>query len=559
MSFVKKSMKERKRVIAIDGTSLAYRAFYALPKLSNASGRPTGATLGFLNMVLRLLEDYKPFTIVVAFDHPKKTFRHALEEQYKVSRKPMPDVLRPQLEDIKEILRLLGFPVLEVPGFEGDDVIGSLKERLGEEYELLMVTSDLDFLQLLDDRTVLLQPVQGVTHLRLLRDEDLKRELGLTPSQVVDFLALSGDASDDIPGIRGIGERRAAQLLQRFGSLEGIFAHVDELSPSLRETLLASRERIAMNRVLATIRRDVPLECPVEAWSFARVQWSALFQKLDELELRKLRERIEKKWHSKVLMLQGRDLSTLDGEEPPREGTRYLFSIITPDPEYLETTLKMPGVFWGPVLLFISYPVLFPFSKVLEYARGGQTPREAFALLDEAYAWIEREPLLSLAYLEVEVPLVKDVLLGKVVLRSVPFPELPLFGPPISFSVRCILPFGVLEKAQKKGTYLALPTLYGWRFLGKEGDTEEDLLDRYRRILEEEVAHLLIRVLQKRGIHCFHVREGEFSAEAYGIGGSLESTFSSTFREFFCNRWRVEWREKGIPNAYELLLLGEGG
>lgn len=552
-------MGERKRVIAIDGTSLAYRAFYALPRLSNTSGRPTGATLGFLNMVLRLLEDYRPFTIVVAFDHPKKTFRHALEKQYKISRKPMPDVLRLQLEDIKEILGLFGFPVLEVPGFEGDDIIGSLKERLGEEYELLVVTSDLDFLQLLDDRTVLLQPVQGVTHLRLLRNEDLRRELGLTPSQVVDFLALSGDTSDDIPGIRGIGERKAAQLLQRFGSLEGIFAHVDELSPGLRETLLASRERIAMNRVLATIRRDVPLECPVEPWSFARVQWSALFQKLDELELRRLRERIEKKWHSKVLMLQGQDLSTLDGEEPPQGGTKYLFSVITPDSEYLEATLQAPGVFWGPVLLFVSYPVLFPFSKVLEYARGNQIPREVLVLLDEACTWIEGEPLLSLAYLEVEVPLVKDVLLERVVLRDAPFPELPLFGPPVSFSVKCILPSGILEKTRKKGTRLAFPTLYGWRFVGEEGDAEGVLLDRYRRVLEEEVVHLLIRVLQKRGVSRFYVKGGEFSAEAYGIGKSLESTFVSTFREFFCNRWRIEWKEKGISNAYELLLVGEGG
>ncbi len=551
-------MGEKERVIAVDGTSLAYRAFYALPKLSSSSGRPTGATLGFLNMILRLLEEYRPLTIVVAFDHPQKTFRHVLERRYKVSRKPMPDVLRPQLEDIKEILRLFGFPVLEVPGFEGDDVIGSLKEHLGERYELLVVTSDLDLLQLLDDHTILLQPVQGVTRLRLLRSQDLEKELGITPSQVVDFLALSGDASDDIPGVRGIGEKKAAQLLQRFGNLEGIFAHVDELSPALREALLASREQIAMNRVLATIRRDVPLECSIKPWSLAQVNWSALFRKLEELELRKLRERIERKRDSRVLILQGRDLFTFDGENPPKEGPRFLFSVISPDLEYFEAILKEPGVLWGPVLLFVSHPVLFPFSKALEYARGSQVPREVLTLLEEAYNWVKEEPLLSLAYSEVEVPLAKDVLLGKVTLCDAPFPELPLFGPPISFLVECILPSEDLQEVRRKGTYVALPTLYGWRFVGEEKDTEEEILDRYKHTLKEEVFHLLMRILRRKGVRRFYLGDRELSAEVYGITEDSESILQEAFEGFSQGKWRMEWR-KGISGRYELLFFGEGG
>ncbi|MCS7242417.1 5'-3' exonuclease H3TH domain-containing protein [Candidatus Caldatribacterium sp.] len=550
-------MREKKRVVAVDGTSLAYRAFYALPKLSTASGRPTGATLGFLNMILRLLEDYQPFTIVVAFDHPRKTFRHILEERYKVSRKPMPDMLRPQLADIKEILRFLGFPVLEVPGFEGDDIIGSLKERLSEEHELFVVTSDLDLLQLLDSRTVLLQPVQGVTHLRIIRDADLERELGITPSQVIDFLALSGDASDNIPGIRGIGEKRAALLLRRFGSLEGIFAHIDELSPALQEVLLASRERITMNRILATIRRDIPLECPMEPWSFAQVQWSALFQKLDELELRRLRERVERKWYNRVFMLQGRDLVTLDGNELPQKGAKYLFSVIAPDPEYLEMVLRSPETFWGPVLLFISYPVLFPFSQVLESIRGGRIPQEAFMLLDEACAWLKEQPLLALAYLEVEVPLVRDVLLRKVALCDKSFPELPLFGPPVSLLVRCVPPRD-LQRTKKKSTHIALPTLYGWRFIGEENDAEDDIFDRYKRVLEEEVFHLLVRAFQKRGVCRFHFGDGEFFAEAYGIMESLGDVIVDAFGMFSRDRWQVEWRRE-TSSRYELLLVGEGG
>lgn len=551
-------MGEKERVIAVDGTSLAYRAFYALPKLSSSSGRPTGATLGFLNMTLRLLEEYKPLTIIVAFDHPQKTFRHVLEKRYKVSRKPMPDMLRPQLEDIKEILRLLGFPVLEVPGFEGDDIIGSLKEHLGGRYELLVVTSDLDLLQLLDDHTTLLQPVQGVTRLRLLRSQDLEKELGITPSQVVDFLALSGDASDDVPGIQGIGEKKAAQLLQRFGNLEGIFAHVDELSPALRETLLASREQIATNRVLVTIRRDVPLECSIKPWNFAQVNWSALFQKLEELELRKLRERIERKRNSKVLILQGRDLFTFDGENPPKEGPRFLFSVVNPDLEYFEAMLKESGILWGPVLLFVSHPVLFPFSKVLECARGSQVPREVLTLLEEAHNWVKEDPLLSLAYSEVEVPLARDVLLGKIALCDVPFPELPLFGPPISFLVECILPSEDLQKVWRKGTYIALPTLYGWRFVGEEKNTKEEILDRYKYALREEVFHLLMRALQKKGVRRFYLGDGGLSAEAYGVPENPESILQGAFERFSQGRWRIEWR-RGISGRYELLLFGEGG
>lgn len=551
-------MGEKKRVIAVDGTSLAYRAFHALPRLSASSGRPTGATLGFLNMVLRLLEDYKPLTIVVAFDHPRKTFRHAVEKEYKVSRKPMPDMLRPQIEDIKEILLHLGFPVLEVPGFEGDDIIGSLKERLGKEYMFFIVTSDLDLLQLLDENTVLLQPVRGVTRLRPLRSEDLQEELGITPSQVVDFLALSGDASDDIRGIQGIGEKRAAQLLREFGTLEGILAHVDELPPTLRRNLLESRERLEVNRILVTIRRDVPLECSIEPWSFARVNWPALLRKLDELELQKLRERIERKRSSEVLMLQGQHLLTVDGEEPPERGAKYLFRVVAPDPGYLEKVLKTPGVFWGPVLLFLSYPVVFPFSRVLECVQGGQVHGEVLPLLEEARMWVEDQPLLSLAYREVELPLLQDMVLGRITLCDRPFPDLPLFGPPIAFSVEDVVLCRGFQEVRRKGGYIALPTLYGWRFLGKEGDSAEEMLACQRWVIEEELFHLLVWALRKKGV-CRFQREGRnISAEMYGVMKDLEDFLLDAFQTFSQGQWQV-MLEKKDGHWYGLSVVGEGG
>jgi len=561
-------MKDRELVIAVDGTSLAYRAFYALPKLTTSLGRPTGATLGFCNMLMRLLEDYSPLTIVVAFDHPKKTFRHALEEKYKVSRKPMPDLLRPQLEDIKEILSFFGFPILEVPGFEGDDLIGSLKEYLGGQYLLYVVTSDLDLLQLLDEHTVLLQPVQGVTRLRPIGPRDVEREFGVTPAQIVDFLALSGDVSDDIQGVRGIGEKRAAQLLQRFTSWEGILAHIEELPPSLRESLLRAREQVEMNRVLVTIRRDVPLDCRVEPWSPERVNWPRLLQKLEELELRKFRERIEKKWQHPYLVLRRGELFVTNGKDlenladiPPGQPRGYLISCIQPDAGHLRKVLEAPEVFWGQVLLWVVYPCLFPPPEHLRHLEGfgkAVSFEELGMLLEEARKWVACEATLFEVYRDVEVPLVLKFALGELSFAA-GFLDLPLFAPPCAFVVEEVVPpEDLMQRVQKVGGYVALPTLYGWRFVGRCGESWEELLVSYEEICREEVFRLLAWVLSARGARHLYRAGKRFSADIPLFSGDFRQFLSVFSERFLKGKWRLEVVERGKGEC-ELLVIGEGG
>jgi len=562
-------MKDQELVIAVDGTSLAYRAFYALPRLTTSSGRPTGATLGFCNMLMRLLEDYSPLTIVVAFDHPKKTFRHVLEEKYKVSRKPMPDLLRPQLEDIKEILSYFGFPILEVPGFEGDDLIGSLKERLGGRYLLYVVTSDLDLLQLLDEHTVLLQPVQGVTRLRPISPRDVEREFGITPAQIVDFLALSGDVSDDIQGVRGIGEKKAAQLLQRFTSWEGILAHIEELPPSLRESLLRAREQVEVNRVLVTIRRDVPLDCRVEPWSPERVNWLRLLQKLEELELRRLRERIEKRWQQHpYLVLRGRDLFVTNGKDleniagiPPGQPRGYLISCVQPDAEHLGKVLETPEVFWGQVLLWVVYPCLFPPPENLRHLEGlGKTVpfEELSVLLEEARKWTTCETALSEVYRNVEVPLVLKFALGELSFEA-GFLDLPLFAPPCAFVVEEVVPPGdLMQRIQKVGGYVALPTLYGWRFVGRYGESWEELLVSYENTCREEVFRLLAWVLSAGGVRRLYRAGKQFSADVPLVSGDFRQFLGVLSERFLKGRWRLEVVERRKGEC-GLLVIGEGG
>lgn len=563
-------MKNQDLVIAVDGTSLAYRAFYALPRLTTSSGRPTGATLGFCNMLMRLLEDYSPLTIVVAFDHPKKTFRHALEEKYKVSRKPMPDLLRPQLEDIKEILSCFGFPILEVPGFEGDDLIGSLKECLGGRYLLYVVTSDLDLLQLLDEHTMLLQPVQGVTRLRPIGPRDVEREFGVTPAQIVDFLALSGDASDDIQGVRGIGETRAAQLLQRFTSWEGILAHVEELPPSLRESLLRAREQVEVNRVLVTIRRDVPIDCRVEPWSPERVDWPRLLQKLEELELRRLRERIEKRWQQQrpYLVLRRKDLFVTDGKDlkniadiPSGQPWGYLIACIQPDAGHLRKVLEAPEVFWGQVLLWVVYPCLFPPPEHLRHLEGfGKTVsfEELGMLLEEARKWVTCETTLFEVYRDVEVPLVLKFALGELSFAA-GFLDLPLFTPPCAFVVEEVVPpRDLMQRIHEVRGYVALPTLYGWRFVGRYGESREELLVAYENTCREEVFRLLAWVLSAGGVRQLCRAGKQLSADIPLFSGDFRQ-FLGVFSEWFLKgKWRLEVVERGKGEC-GLLVIGEGG
>ena len=252
-------MAATQRFVLVDGSSYLYRAFHVpnLQRLTNANGEPTGAIYGVLNMVQKLLTDEEPAQIAVVFDASGKNFRHELYADYKANRPPMPDELRSQLEPLLETIEALGLPLLRVAGVEADDVIGTLARQASESgLETLISTGDKDMAQLVDERTTLVDTMRGS-----VRDtEGVVAKFGVRPDQIVDYLALIGDSSDNIPGIPGVGPKTAAKWLGLYEDLDGVKAHADEIKGKAGENLRAHLEQLDLSRQLATIDQHLTLD-----------------------------------------------------------------------------------------------------------------------------------------------------------------------------------------------------------------------------------------------------------------------------------------------------------
>lgn len=253
-------MKEN--IVIIDGSSLLYRAFYAIPHLTDAQGHPTNAVYGFLNMLLKLYGELDPQYVAVAFDKGKHTFRNDLFDGYKATRKPAPDDLRPQFALIREVLTCLGICVLEQEGYEGDDIIGTLARRTAADgYAVDVVTGDRDALQLVTDDVTVYLTKKGITNMLAVTPAVMESEYGYTPAQVIDMKALMGDTADNIPGVPGVGEKTALKLISQFGSVHGVYEHLDEVKgKKLQEKLADNKDKAVLSKDLATIRCDVPLD-----------------------------------------------------------------------------------------------------------------------------------------------------------------------------------------------------------------------------------------------------------------------------------------------------------
>ncbi|MBI3996132.1 MAG: DNA polymerase I [Candidatus Omnitrophica bacterium] len=290
------------RAFLIDGTAFCYRAFYAVRHLSTSDGRPTNAIFGFAVMLQALQEKEQPTHLAVAFDVGKPTFRHRKFEDYKVQRKPMPDPLIAQIPVIKRLLQAYRIPLFEQEGYEGEDVLATIATRIMRpELEIFLVTGDKDALQLVNSHIKVYNPHKETL---VLDVEAVRARYGIGPDQVVDLMALMGDAIDNIPSVPGIGEKTAVQLLQRFGSLEQLYAHLDDLeSPARRKSLETAREQVHLNRELARIDRDVPLTVQLDDLAVREPDWRAVRQLYRELEFKKLLKTIEDK-----------DLSTASSE-----------------------------------------------------------------------------------------------------------------------------------------------------------------------------------------------------------------------------------------------------
>src|SRR5213082_2659408 len=278
----------------VDGNNLAYRAFFALPEeLATTEGFPTNALLGFTNMLFKLLPDYRPKGVAVAWD-TRAVHRHELSEDYKSDRRPMPDLLGEQFPYFRPIVEAFGYRNLEFEGWEADDVIATLATRADESgIRTCVVSTDRDAFQLVTDNVVLMMTPRGVQEVNVYTPERVEARLGVPPEKVPDLIGLKGDTSDNIPGIPGIGDKTAAELMIRYGSLEGVLEHADELSPARAKNVATYADQARASKVLATMQRDLDIDCDPAQLVLGAPDRSELHEIFRRFEFRGLLNRVD--------------------------------------------------------------------------------------------------------------------------------------------------------------------------------------------------------------------------------------------------------------------------
>ena len=253
------------KLLLLDGNSLTYRAFFALPDdMATASGQLTNAVFGFTSMFIYVMREQRPDAVLIAFDRPEKTFRHEADPEYKAQREAAPDPLRQQMGLVREVLNALGVAQIELAGYEADDLIATAAEQaVARGDDVVIVTGDRDTYQLVRDPHVkVLYNRRGVSDYALYDEAGIVERTGVTPEQYPEYAALRGDPSDNLPGVPGVGEKTAAKLLVTYGGLDGIFRHLDELTPKLRASLAEHEQRVRKNLEVSVLRRDAPVEIP---------------------------------------------------------------------------------------------------------------------------------------------------------------------------------------------------------------------------------------------------------------------------------------------------------
>ncbi|HLM33794.1 MAG TPA: DNA polymerase I [Gaiellaceae bacterium] len=278
----------------VDGNNLAYRGFFALPEeLATSEGFPTNALLGFTNMLFKLLSDYKPKGVAVAWD-TRPVHRTELSADYKIDRRPMPDLLREQFPHFRPIVEAFGYRNLEFEGWEADDVIATLASRADESgIKTTVVSTDRDAFQLVSENVCLMMTPRGVADVHVYTPERVEARYGVRPDQVPDFIGLKGDTSDNIPGVPGIGDKTAGQLIAQYGSVENVLERVDELSPARRKSLQEHAKQALDSKVLATMRRDLPLDCDPSQLVLSPPDRSRLKEMFRQYEFRSLLQRVD--------------------------------------------------------------------------------------------------------------------------------------------------------------------------------------------------------------------------------------------------------------------------
>jgi DNA polymerase-1 len=316
-------MQEKKKLYLIDGTAYVYRAFHAIRSLTNSRGLPTNAVFGFTRMLMKLMQERRPEYAVMLFDAEGPTFRHERYPLYKANRPPMPEDLVAQLPIIKKVTRGFRFPVMEMPGYEADDLIGTLARQATEGgFEVVMITGDKDFVQLITERATIWDPMKD----EVLDRSRVAEKFGLQPQQMVDVMGLCGDATDNVPGVPGIGMKTALSLIQQFGSLDSLYERLESISrDKQRQKLAEHKEQALLSRELVTIDTRVPLTFDPDACQLKEPDSDSLGRLFQQLEFRQLQQ-------------------AFAGERPKRE-KNYQAVMTRQQLQQLKKTLKKAGLF----------------------------------------------------------------------------------------------------------------------------------------------------------------------------------------------------------------------
>ncbi len=295
MNFEKKLSR---KFLFIDVMALAYKGYYAFISrpLISSSGEPTSAVFGFVSQFLKIIEDTKPDYLAAAFDSKEKTFRHERYENYKSSRQAMPEDMIHQIQRIKEIIEAFNIPIYILPGYEADDLIGTaVKEAAQEGFDCYAVTPDKDYIQLISEKIKIIKPGRSADEIVVIDEAKVREEMGIEPSQMIDYLALVGDSSDDIPGVAGIGPKTALSLIQKFRSLENIYKNLDQIEKaSIVNKLTENRENAFLSKELATIKLDTPFQMNFDEARFHKPNLEKLLNIFEELEFKSFTVKLRK-------------------------------------------------------------------------------------------------------------------------------------------------------------------------------------------------------------------------------------------------------------------------
>lgn len=285
-----------KKLLIIDGHSLLYRAFHALPPLSNSKGQMTNAVYGFLLILFKAIKDLEANYVVACFDTKKPTFRHEQFEEYKAGRAPMPDGIRSQMPIMKEVLEAMNVPIFEKEGFEADDLVATIATQNQDKVKVFILSGDLDNLQLVNENIKLYTMGKGIKETLIYDEARVLERFGVRPNQMNEFKALTGDNSDNIPGVPGIGKTTAADLIQRFGSIEHLYEELATdtavLKPKIKQALKDNKEKAFLSLQLVDTDKNVPMDFNLDACAFGSFDKQKVAQVFASLNFTTLMDRL---------------------------------------------------------------------------------------------------------------------------------------------------------------------------------------------------------------------------------------------------------------------------